>query len=75
MPIEVTADFGYFRLRQPDYSDEDIAACARRIQEAAADWRDVFTYFKHEAEGRGPVLAAKLRSLLEGDAPSVAAEM
>jgi uncharacterized protein YecE (DUF72 family) len=75
VPIEATADFGYFRLRQPDYSDEDVAACARRIQDAGGDWRDVFAYFKHESEGRGPVLAAKLRSLLEGDAPSVAAEM
>jgi uncharacterized protein YecE (DUF72 family) len=66
-PWEATADFGYFRLRQPDYTDEDLHACARRIQDLAGAWRDTFVYFKHEAEGRGPMLAAKLRPLLEGD--------
>ncbi len=73
VPLEVTADFGYFRLRQPDYCEEDLAACASRIQDAAGSWRDVFIYFKHEAKGRGPVLAEKLRSLLEGGNASVAA--
>jgi len=74
VPLEVTADFGYFRLRQPDYTDEDMAACAARIQAAAAGWQDVFIYFKHEADAQGPVFAAKLRSLLEGaDAAPVAA--
>ena len=52
VPLEATADFGYFRLRQPDYSDADLEACARRIQDAAAGWGDVFVYFKHEAAGR-----------------------
>jgi uncharacterized protein YecE (DUF72 family) len=66
VPLEATAAFGYFRLRQPDYSDADLAACAERIQHAAASWQDVFIYFKHEADGQGPVFAAKLRALLEG---------
>ena len=73
VPLEVTADFGYFRLRQPEYSDADLADCAARIQNAAAGWRDVFIYFKHEADAQGPVFAAKLRALLEGaDAPVAA---
>jgi len=72
-PLEITADFGYFRLRQPDYSDADLAECAARIQAAAASWQDVFIYFKHEADAQGPVFAAKLRALLEGvDAPVAA---
>jgi uncharacterized protein YecE (DUF72 family) len=66
VPLEATADFGYFRLRQPDYSDADLTACAERIQTAAAGWQDVFIYFKHEADGQGPVFAAKLRGMLEG---------
>jgi uncharacterized protein YecE (DUF72 family) len=73
VPLEVTAGFGYFRLRQPDYSDADLEACAERIRNAAGTWEDVFVYFKHESEGRGPVLAAKLRSLLEGTGGEVAA--
>jgi len=75
VPFERTAEFGYFRLRQPEYSDADLAACAERIQAAAADWRDVFIYFKHEAEGQGPILAARLRALLEGVEAPVAASV
>ena len=74
-PLEITADFGYFRLRNPEYSDEDLAATASRIGEAANRWQEVFVYFKHEAEGRGPGFAAKLRSLLEPTAPAAAAEL
>jgi uncharacterized protein YecE (DUF72 family) len=73
-PLEATAPFGYFRLRQPDYSDADLEACARRIQDAASGWSDVFVYFKHEDEGRGPVLAGKLRALIEGTPQRLAAE-
>jgi uncharacterized protein YecE (DUF72 family) len=73
VPLEITADFGYFRLRQPDYSDADLAACAARIQTAAEGWQDVFIYFKHEADAQGPVFAAKLRALLEGVEIPVAA--
>jgi len=65
-PFEVTADFGYFRLRRPDYTDDDIATWARRIQEASPQWKDAFVYFKHEAEGKGPQLAAKMKALLDG---------
>jgi len=75
VPLEVTADFGYFRLRQPDYSEADLAACAERIEQAAAGWRDAFIYFKHEADAQGPVFAAKLRALLEGVEAPVAASV
>ncbi len=63
-PFEATAPFGYFRLRKPDYSDEELAGWAERIQ-AAAQWQDVYVYFKHEDEGRGPIFAAKLKNLLD----------
>ncbi|MGD9763284.1 MAG: DUF72 domain-containing protein [Candidatus Binatia bacterium] len=73
VPLEVTADFGYFRLRQPEYTDADLAEAAARIQNAAANWRDVFIYFKHEDTGQGPLFAARLRALLEGvDTPLAA---
>jgi uncharacterized protein YecE (DUF72 family) len=75
VPLEATAGFGYFRLRQPDYGDADLEAWAQRIQAAAREWSDVFIYFKHEDEGRGPSLASKLRSLLEGGSGQVAAEL
>jgi len=70
VPLQATAPFGYFRLRKPDYSDADLAAWAQRLVESATRWSDVFVYFKHEAAGKGPALAAKLSSLL---VPSAAA--
>lgn len=73
VPLEITADFGYFRLRQPEYTDEELAACAARIQQASASWREAFIYFKHETDAQGPVLATKLRALLEDGAAPVAA--
>ena len=55
VPFEATADFGYFRLRQPDVrAMPSWRRCAERIQSAPADWRDVFIYFKHEDDGAGP---------------------
>lgn len=75
VPWEPTADFGYFRLRQPDYSDDLLHERAHRIESLARNWRDVFLYFKHEAEGKGPVFAAKLRSLLNGAETPAAAGM
>lgn len=72
---EATGDFGYFRLRQPDYSDADLAVCAERIAGVAAQWRDAFVYFKQEAAGRGPQLAAKLQALLESPRAPVAAQL
>jgi uncharacterized protein YecE (DUF72 family) len=73
-PLEVTADFGYFRLRRPDYSDADLAAWASRLHDVASRWQDTFVYFKHEAAGKGPELAARLRQLMQaGDVSSAAA--
>ena len=71
-PFESTTGFGYFRLRKPDYSDDELAAWAARLQAAAGRWKDVFVYFKHEAAGKGPQLAARLRSLIEGPSESAA---
>ena len=45
-------------------TDEDLAACAARIQNAAAGWQDVFIYFKHEEAGIGPKRAAQMMELL-----------
>jgi uncharacterized protein YecE (DUF72 family) len=73
VPWEATAEFGYFRLRQPDYDEDALKACARRIEEIAASWREVFIYFKQEVAGRGPALAARLRALLEATEASTPA--
>ena len=53
-PIEVTAPYGYFRLRDQGYQPDDIARWAETIAAASAACGEVFVYFKHEDEGRDP---------------------
>jgi uncharacterized protein YecE (DUF72 family) len=59
-PVEMTADYGYFRLRDEGYTPEHIARWAEVIQEKSAGCGDVFVYFKHEEEGKGPEFARML---------------
>jgi uncharacterized protein YecE (DUF72 family) len=73
VPFERTAPFGYLRLRRPDYSDEELAAWAERLANVA-DWEQTFVYFKHEAAGRGPILASKLLQHLHPERPIAAAD-
>jgi len=61
VPFMATTDWGYLRLRQPYYSDEELKAWITRIQEQG--WRDVFVFFKHEDEGKGPLLAKRFIEL------------
>lgn len=74
VPFEATANFGYFRLRKPDYSEADLAAWAQRLEQAGARWGEVFVYFKHEEAGQGPAYAAKLAALLQPAEPAAAGE-
>ena len=63
-PVISTADYAYFRLRDEGYTEEDIARWAGTVGELATRCKDVFVYFKHEDEGKGPyfgqLLLAKL---------------
>ena len=45
-PLVETAPWGYVRLRLESYSDEDLAAWARRL--AATSWTQIHVYFMHE---------------------------
>lgn len=72
-PFVRTAPFGYLRLRRPDYSDDELAEWAERLA-GSADWNQTFVYFKHEAAGRGPLLASRLQQLLQPDRPVVVAD-
>jgi uncharacterized protein YecE (DUF72 family) len=64
VPLRVTADYAYFRLRDEGYTPDDIARWADAIARETASCRDVFVYFKHEEEGKGPEFAALLRQRL-----------
>jgi uncharacterized protein YecE (DUF72 family) len=62
-PDEVTASWGYYRLRNVDYSDAELAAWARALLRPGR--ADVFCYFKHEDTGTGPALAGRLQQVLD----------
>jgi uncharacterized protein YecE (DUF72 family) len=63
-PVRVTAEYAYFRLRDEGYTPDDIARWADTIGQSTGGCRDVFIYFKHEEQGKGPQLAALLRERL-----------
>jgi uncharacterized protein YecE (DUF72 family) len=63
-PVRVTADYAYFRLRDEGYGPEDIGAWADTIARETAACREVFVYFKHEEEGKGPAFASLLMDRL-----------
>jgi uncharacterized protein YecE (DUF72 family) len=63
-PVTVTADYAYFRLRDEGYTADDIATWAETIREKTAACKDVFVYFKHEDEGKGPEFAQLLMQRL-----------
>ena len=58
-PLVPTADFGYLRLRDQDYTDAELADWAARLR--SEGWRDTYVFFKHEESGTGPALAQRLR--------------
>jgi uncharacterized protein YecE (DUF72 family) len=64
-PVEVTADYAYFRLRDEGYTPRDITQWAHTIRDRTAACRDVFVYFKHEESGKGPEFARLLLDALK----------
>ena len=66
-PVEVTATYGYFRLRDEGYGAADIERWARLIEERTSHCRDVYVYFKHEESGKGPEFARALMTHLRID--------
>jgi uncharacterized protein YecE (DUF72 family) len=86
-PLVATTRWGYLRLRRMDYDDAAVALWAGRLRPQLpptdpkasvatgfARWDSAFIYFKHEEAGRGPVLAAKLTSIL-ASTPASAMEL
>jgi uncharacterized protein YecE (DUF72 family) len=60
-PLAATADWGYVRLRRPDYDDSDLAGWAERLD--GLGWSRAFVFFKHEDEGAGPRMAGRFLEL------------
>jgi uncharacterized protein YecE (DUF72 family) len=68
-PVRMTAGHAYFRLRDEGYTPADIARWADTIAENTGDCRDVFVYFKHEEQGKGPEFARLLMERLSARSP------
>jgi uncharacterized protein YecE (DUF72 family) len=60
VPEVITADFVYYRLRKPDYTDADVDALAERSRELLATGRDLYLMFKHEETPEGALNAEKV---------------
>jgi uncharacterized protein YecE (DUF72 family) len=60
VPEVITAKFVYVRLRKDDYSAEERAEIASRVQRLRAEGRDVFVFFKHEDTPAGAGYAEEL---------------
>jgi uncharacterized protein YecE (DUF72 family) len=61
IPFVSTADWGYLRLRLPEYKDAELKAWLKRVRQQ--DWQDAFVFFKHEEEGKGPQMAKRFLEL------------
>jgi uncharacterized protein YecE (DUF72 family) len=66
-PLEITADYAYFRLRDEGYTPQDLARWAGVIRAQAGGCGDVFVYFKHEEAGKGPEFAKLLLAALAAE--------
>jgi uncharacterized protein YecE (DUF72 family) len=61
IPFLSTADWGYLRLRRPDYGDKELKDWGDRVR--GQNWREAFVFFKHEEEGKGPAMAKRFLEL------------
>jgi uncharacterized protein YecE (DUF72 family) len=61
VPLVATADWGYLRLRRPDYGEAELKTWVQRLRQQP--WQEAFVFFKHEEAGRGPQLAQRFLEL------------
>lgn len=64
VPFVSTANWGYLRLRRPDYGDIELKSWAERIRQC--DWQEAYVFLKHEDEGKGPQMAKRFLELAGG---------
>jgi uncharacterized protein YecE (DUF72 family) len=57
VPEVITADFVYYRLRKPDYTEADVDGFVARSRELLDGGRDLYLMFKHEESPEGALNA------------------
>jgi uncharacterized protein YecE (DUF72 family) len=60
IPEVITANFVYSRLRMPEYTPEDRAEIAGRVDHLLKQDRDAYVFFKHEETPAGALYAEEL---------------
>ena len=60
--IRRTGPFLYLRLRRHEYTSEELASWAARLEPFLAAGDDVYVFFRHDEVGRGPELASALET-------------
>ena len=63
--LRLTGPFLYLRLRRDDYSAAEVEGWAARLAPFLASGNDAFVFFRHDESGRGPELAAELRTAVD----------
>jgi len=61
VPFVSTANWGYLRLRRPDYGDPELTTWINRVRQQ--DWQEAFIFFKHEDKGKAPQMAKRFLEL------------
>jgi uncharacterized protein YecE (DUF72 family) len=64
IPEVITADFVYYRLRKPEYSEEERGSIAERAKELLSQGKDLYLFFKHEETPEGALYAEELAARL-----------
>lgn len=64
IPEVITADFVYYRLRKPEYSQEERKSIAERAKELLSQGKDLYLFFKHEETPEGALYAEELAAAL-----------
>jgi uncharacterized protein YecE (DUF72 family) len=57
VPEVITAGFIYYRLRKPEYTEQDVERLAARARELLSEGRDLYLLFKHEESPEGALNA------------------
>ncbi len=55
-----TADYIYFRFRQPSYSADEVKKLAERVRKWVSEGVETYAFFKHEEDPRSPLNAVEL---------------
>ncbi len=60
VPQVITADFVYYRLRKPEYTEADVQAIEQRARGLLDEGKDLYLLFKHEDTPDGALNAERL---------------